>query len=237
MKKIIIALSIMALISCKKETPETLYSNEMIAVDTVLSIVEPIVPPVKKELTPHEKYLSDHGFKTDAAFTDSQFKEFKSAIETGLFKKESFCDVYKKALNLEGNVLKNYLRKYKKIGYFETILFMYGPKVCDMSSPKQESNSSTSYTNTDESANPCIISKDFIKQDLYNPSTADFSMFDCSTDKNRDGTYTILRKVAAKNSLGVESSFIYKLTLGFKGGNWVDMSNWTLIKMQSEEYK
>ena len=69
------------------------------------------------------------------------------------------------------------------------------------------------------------------------PSTADFSMFDCSTERNSDGTYTILRKVAAKNSLGIESSFIYKLTLGFKGGNWVDMSNWTLIKMQSEEYK
>jgi hypothetical protein len=96
---------------------------------------------------------------------------------------------------------------------------------------------STSYSNIDENANPCIISEDFIKQDLRHPSTADFSMFDCSTDKNSDGTYTILRKVAAKNSLGVESSFIYKVTLGFKGGNWVDMSNWTLIKMQSEEYK
>jgi hypothetical protein len=96
---------------------------------------------------------------------------------------------------------------------------------------------STSYSNIDENANPCIISEDFIKQDLRHPSTADFSMFDCSTDKNSDGTYTILRKVAAQNSLGVESNFIYKLTLGFKGGDWVDMSNWTLIKIQSEEYK
>lgn len=101
----------------------------------------------------------------------------------------------------------------------------------------QERSISNSYTNSDENANPCIISEDFIKQDLRHPTTADFSMFDCSTDKNTDGTYTILRKVAAKNSLGVESSFIYKVTLGFKGGNWVDMSNWTLIKMQSEEYK
>jgi hypothetical protein len=237
MKKIIILFSILAFISCKKENAETLSSSEIIAIDTISKIVEPIVPPVKKELTPQEKYLSDNGFKIDAGFTDSQFKEFKSAIKTGLFKKESFCDVYKKALNLQDDVLKQYLRKYKKIPYFETILFMYGPKVCDMSSPKHQTTSSASYTNTDESANPCIISKDFIKQDLRNPSSADFSIFDCSTDKNSDGTYTILRKVAAKNSLGVESTYIYKLTLGFKGGNWVDMSNWTLIKMQSEEYK
>lgn len=236
MKKIIIVLSILAFISCKKGSDETLNSNEMIVFDSVSNTIEPIVPAEVKQLTAEEQYLNDNGFRIDAGFTDSQFKEFKLAIGTGLFKKESFCDVYKKALNLKGNNLKEYLRKYEKIEYFETILFMYGPKVCDMSSPKQ-TTSSTSYTNTDESANPCIISEDFIKQDLRHPSTADFSMFDCSTDKNSDGTYTILRKVAAKNSLGVESSFIYKVTLGFKGGNWVDMNNWTLIKMQSEEYK
>jgi hypothetical protein len=101
----------------------------------------------------------------------------------------------------------------------------------------EEKHSSSSYTNSDDSANPCIISEDFIKQDLQNPSTADFSIFDCSNEKNSDGTYTVLRKVSAKNSYGVEKEFIYKVTLGFKGGNWVDMSNWDLIKIQSEEYR
>ena len=102
---------------------------------------------------------------------------------------------------------------------------------------QHEEPSSSSYTNSDTDANPCIISEDFIKQDLRHPSTASFSSLDCSTDKNSDGTYTILRKVSAKNSFGIESSFIYKLRLGFKGGNWVDMNNWTLINLQSEEVR
>lgn len=94
-----------------------------------------------------------------------------------------------------------------------------------------------SYINTDDSANPCIISKDFIKNDLYNPSTADFSSFDCTTERNSDGTYTIMRKVAAKNSLGAEREYIYKLKLGFIGGNWVDINNWKLLNIRSQEYK
>lgn len=96
---------------------------------------------------------------------------------------------------------------------------------------------STLYINTDENVNVCVISKDFIKQDLQNPSTADFSIFDCSTEKNSDGTYTVLRKIAAKNSLGTEKEYVYKLKLGFKGGNWTDKKNWVLIKMQSQQYK
>lgn len=223
--------SIVLFMSCKQETKKEPVNTavENVIIDTI----EVIVPD--KILTPQEQYLSDNGFKIDAGFSDSQFKEFKAAIETGLFEKESFCDVYKNALNMQDNALKKYLRNYRTIEAFETILFMYGPRVCDMTSRTQESNSS--YKNTDESANPCIISEDFIKQDLHNPSTADFSMFDCSADKNADGTYSILRKVSAKNSLGVEKEFVYKLKLGFKGGNWVDMSNWTLINIQSQEYR
>jgi hypothetical protein len=233
MKKIIMLLLLLFIIACKQEVKEVIITTqpEIVAVDTT-TIITP-----NKPLTNQEQFLQDNGFKTDAGFTDSQFKEFKSTINSGLFKKESFCDVYKKALNLEGNELKKYLHKFRKIDYFETILFMYGPKVCDMTSSRQGNISSSSYINTDESANPCIISEDFIKQDLQNPSTADFSMFDCSADKNSDGTYTILRKVSAKNSFGVEKEFIYKVSIGFKGGNWVDISNWSLINIQSQEYK
>jgi hypothetical protein len=85
--------------------------------------------------------------------------------------------------------------------------------------------------------NPCIISEDFIKQDLRYPESADFSAFDCSTEKNDDGSYTILRKVSAKNAFGVESSFVYKVQLIFKGGEWTDTSNWDLVNIRSEEYK
>jgi hypothetical protein len=233
MKKIILLFITLSIVSCKNQESQDLTSEETIAVDTTEIIVD------EKPLTPQQQFLKENGFKENADFTESQFKEFKSTIQSGLFKKESFCEVYQKGLKLQGTELKQYMKKYHKIPYFEDLLFMYGPKVCDARPiQKDESYSnSSSYTNSDDSANPCIISEDFIKKDLQNPSTADFSMFDCSNDKNSDGTYTVLRKVSAKNSYGVEKEFIYKVTLGFKGGNWVDMDNWDLIKIQSEEYK
>ena len=84
---------------------------------------------------------------------------------------------------------------------------------------------------------PCVISEDFIKKDLRYPDTAVFSAFDCSTENNSDGSYTILRKVSAQNAFGVQSSFVYKLQLRFKGGDWTETSNWDLISIRSEEYK
>jgi hypothetical protein len=230
-KTALLLFTIVLFISCKQESKDELInsSEESFLTDSI-GIADSDI-----ELTPEEKYLSDNGFKIDAGFSESQFKEFKRAIESGLFKDESFCMVYKIALNLEGADLKKYLSKYKKIPAFETLLFMYGPRVCDMSTSSIQSSSM--YVNTDENANPCVISEDFIKLDLTNPATADFSYFDCTNEKNNDGSYTVLRKVSAKNSLGVEKEYIYKVKIGFKGGNWVDESNWDLISIQSEEYK
>jgi hypothetical protein len=87
------------------------------------------------------------------------------------------------------------------------------------------------------SPNGCIMSEDFISEDLQNPATAEFSSFDCSCDENPDGTYTVLRKVAAENAFGVKKEFIYKLVLSYNGEEWTDKSNWTLISMDSEEYR
>jgi len=87
------------------------------------------------------------------------------------------------------------------------------------------------------SDNVCLNSEDFIKEDLNYPRTADFSIFDCSVENNNDGSYTVLRKVRAKNAFGVESEFIYKVSLGFIGGNDIDIKNWKLINMRSQELK
>lgn len=85
--------------------------------------------------------------------------------------------------------------------------------------------------------NPCIMSEDFIKKDLKYPDEAEFSSFDCSSETNSDGTYTILRKISTKNAFGIQSSYIFKVNLSFNGGNPVDSNNWTLLSIQSEEYK
>lgn len=85
--------------------------------------------------------------------------------------------------------------------------------------------------------NPCVMSEDFIKRDLRYPNTANFSIFNCSSEQNSDGSYTVLRKVSAKNAFGAESEFIYKVRIGFTGGNEVDINNWKLIGIISEEYR
>lgn len=226
------------------KTEEEIQSVEIERIeDSVQKSLDSIVNLPTAPLTTQQKFLKDNGFNENADFTNEQFNEFKLLVKSDLFKEESFCEVFQKSLDILNNSknskadLKKLYRKYQKIPYFETIISSYGFKFCSAKSLKDQSKDSKTYINSDESANPCVISEDFIKQDLYNPSTADFSMFDCTTEKNADGTYTILRKVSAENSLGVEKEFIYKLRLGFSGGNWVDMSNWTLIKIQSEEYK
>lgn len=85
--------------------------------------------------------------------------------------------------------------------------------------------------------NPCIMSEDFIKQDLTYPDEIEFSSVDCNSEMNADGTYTVLRKVTAKNAFGVKKTFVYKVLLQYNSGIAVDKNNWTLIDIRSEEYR
>lgn len=83
----------------------------------------------------------------------------------------------------------------------------------------------------------CSMAKDFIKLDLQNPATADFDLLDCTSEQNYDLSYTVMRKVSAKNALGVEKEYIYKIVIGFNGGEKYDRSSWKLVSMRSEEYR
>jgi hypothetical protein len=97
----------------------------------------------------------------------------------------------------------------------------------------------TDYTSTNDAEskiNAKPISEDFIKKDLYNPSTADFSLID-ATQQVDGNIYRILRKVAAKNSLGIEREYIYEVKIEYLGGNEYDTSSWKLVSIRSEEYK
>jgi hypothetical protein len=85
--------------------------------------------------------------------------------------------------------------------------------------------------------NPCLISEDFIKEDLRNPETADFSMFDCTHKINELGYHRVLRSVKAKNSFGVEKKLIYEVVLEYNGGSEYDYNSWSLISIRFEEMK
>ena len=109
-------------------------------------------------------------------------------------------------------------------------------KIDEITTPSETTESKTEST-YQLSDIVCEMSKDFIKQDLNYPKSADFSILDCSVENNSDGSYTILRKVGAQNAFGVESEFIYKVSLAYTGGIEVDIKNWKLISIRSEEVK
>ena len=85
--------------------------------------------------------------------------------------------------------------------------------------------------------NACVMSESFIKQELNFPKEASFPMLDCNTTDNGGGNYTVLRKISAKNAFGMETEYIYKLELYYKGGVEVDQNNWELKSIRSEEVK
>lgn len=234
MKKIILLLAILIFISCK-ENKKIYKIIDIVDEENISGQIE------RKEIVNIKEYDNDsiasimaytffclHS-KLDKDYADKGIKDYSKAISFKLLNEQNKLIITDKYLTKEikDKIFKERFEQKSALDFLDK----------DKVSSKKEEPSLSSYTNYDDDANPCIISKDFIKQDLNNPATADFSMFDCSTDKNSDGTYTVLRKVSAQNSFGVEKEFIYKLKLGFKGGNWVDISNWDLIKIQSEEYK
>lgn len=88
---------------------------------------------------------------------------------------------------------------------------------------------------SEDKPNACMISEDFIKADLNYPEEADFPFLDCHETDNSDGTYTVLRKISAKNAFGMEKQYIYKVELKFNGGITSDSDNWELLSMRNEE--
>lgn len=85
------------------------------------------------------------------------------------------------------------------------------------------------------SPNPCIMVEEFIKQDLSNPNTLEHSVFDCNKESTGYNTWTVLTKISAKNAFGVSQEYIYKVVMKYKGGIDVDIKNWELISMRSEQ--
>ena len=163
----------------------------------------------------------------------------------GFFDKKNFCDLYKEskiydyqAKYKECDALLSELKKKPKLWDFFAV---NGHRLCPLA--LMEAKEYSPYNNRsneyyeESTINPCVIAIDFIKQDLYNPSTLDYSLYDCTKEQKSDGSYVILRKISAKNSLGAEKEYIYKVTIGYKGGGDNDVNNWKLISIQSEEYK
>lgn len=83
----------------------------------------------------------------------------------------------------------------------------------------------------------CVVSEDFIKEQLNYPADAEFSLMDCIKKSDSTGSVTVWNKVVLKNSFGVKKDYIFKLKLVYLGGVEIEKKNWTLISIHSEEYR
>jgi hypothetical protein len=174
---------------------------------------------------------------------DADFNAIKKGFEQDLFANKSICEYYHeyKVLEFDNKITdaERVISPLKKISNLDTAILVNGHLLCpaelELAKLKRDSRSKDSYLNS--ISDGCLISKYFIKQDLINPSTADFSMFDCVSEVNQNKSLTILRRVSARNKFGIESQFIYKLKIAYLGGNEGDPKNWRLLGLTSEEYK
>lgn len=237
MKNLFVLLFVICLFSCsekaKKPKPYTnsytVQSSEVFHID--------------KET---DSILKSIGIENISAVNKNDLPIYMKSIEKGIFENKSFCEYYKdyKMYEFQNDLKKSdeVVKPFSDNITLLTILGAYGYQLCPESLKEARiASKNPTYVpkpNYQESdLEPCIISKDFIKKDLHNPSTAEFSMLDCNKEKSADGSYIILRKVSAKNSFGVKKDFVYKVRLGFLGGNSSDIKNWKLISIASEEYK
>lgn len=72
-----------------------------------------------------------------------------------------------------------------------------------------------------------IMAKEFVKNSLKSPSTADFS--NTSSQELSDKTFLVSGNVDAQNSFGAMLRNTFRVKLKYNGGEWTDSKNWTLI--------
>jgi hypothetical protein len=242
MKKIILLLTGIVLVSCGKSTEkETNYKDFLPKTESKEIVEENPVFEVPNELSEKQLFLKENGLPA-ISISEDDFNMLKKAYEVGIFKNKSFCEFYGeyKTLEFQSKYKESdkVIANFSKVEGLEMFFAVNGYKLCpdELAKAKEGRYSTTPKQTYYEADNACVMSTDFIKLDLVNPSTADFSIFDCTAEKQSDGSYVVLRKVGAKNALGVKKEYIYKLRIAFLGGNKVDISRWKLIGIISEEY-
>ncbi len=92
-----------------------------------------------------------------------------------------------------------------------------------------------SQTNVYQDKNKCYITaQDFVKSKLKFPKEAKFDR-NVVHETNGYGNAIVLGKVTAKNALGIQTEYVYKIWISHNGGEWTDSRNWTMTKLILED--
>lgn len=79
--------------------------------------------------------------------------------------------------------------------------------------------------------NAFVISKEFVKQKLLSPKSADFPFMDFKFSNVIDNTIVIESYVDAKNSYGTEIRHNYTIKMKKIGSDWADSNSWQVISL------
>ncbi len=80
-----------------------------------------------------------------------------------------------------------------------------------------------------------IIAQDFIRNHIKAPPTADFRGDFLWRKAGLDDTYLIMSTVHVQDSIGAMLRKKWQVKLKYNGGNWTDISNWTLIDVSIQQ--
>lgn len=87
----------------------------------------------------------------------------------------------------------------------------------------------------DESSMAHIQCKEFVKDRLKAPSSAEFTFLDFSASKLADSQYVIRSYVDAQNAFGAKLRNNYTCVVKWNGSDHSDIRNWELVSMQIDE--
>lgn len=71
-----------------------------------------------------------------------------------------------------------------------------------------------------------IMSEGFVKQRMANPAETKFDG-DVRGETVNYNKFIVYQKFTTKNDYGVRKSYVYKISMIYKGGDWAELENWT----------
>lgn len=91
--------------------------------------------------------------------------------------------------------------------------------------------------NSNEDANhrrAGIMSEAFVKQRMSNPAEVKFDG-DVRGETISYNKFIVFQKFTTKNDYGVRKSYVYKVSMIFRGGDWDELKNWTYDSLVIED--
>jgi hypothetical protein len=85
-----------------------------------------------------------------------------------------------------------------------------------------------------DETNAFVMCKDFVKDRLKAPASADFPWLDRQVTKRGPGRFTVVSYVDAQNAFGAKIRTHYSCTVSFKGGSVFALRDWTLESLKFE---